>query len=226
VNSSGSSPGTTPQSQTAYAVGTNRRSTASASAGVLGPVSADSDQNAQSTCAATWTATWVGNTATDTPGLYVLDEIKSKSAAVSIAGNGGSSLVTTGSTTLLASQDPTTVTPLAGTPVVTTTIDTSDAGHYVFSYERTTDTRTVTTTPTAGMAESVNDTTHIVHVYLASYFTAHCTDPTRATLTFTVPSADITATAHLLSGSVTGASATASGSISDAFNNYAVWGAN
>ena len=155
----------------------------------------------------------------------MLDEIKSTGASVSTAGAGGGGNVTSGSTTLLTVQDPTGLTALPGTPTVTATIDaTSDPGHIVFSYDRTTDTRTLATDGsgnTTGYTESTNDTTHIVHVYTPAYFAAHFTDPTQIALSFTPPPLSVSATATLLGGSLAGASVSASGSVGDAFMNYA-----
>ncbi|HEY3330625.1 MAG TPA: hypothetical protein VGK19_11425 [Capsulimonadaceae bacterium] len=228
VQSSGTSPGTTGNA-TAYASATNRRTSISAAAGVAGPQSADNAQAATSTATGTWTATWVGNTNTAYPGLCVLDETRTKNASVAVNGTGYSALVTSGTTTLLAAQDPTGLDELPGTPTVTATIDTSEAGHIAFSYDRVTDKRTITRDANdvaTGMTEAINNTTHIVHVYLPSYFTAHFTDPKLCSIVFTPPPLDLTASASLTAGALTGTSATASGSISDAFAKYGLWSNN
>jgi hypothetical protein len=95
----------------------------------------------------------------------------------------------------------------------------------VFSYERKTDMLTVATdgaTPPnpTGETESVNDTTHLVHVYTPAWFAANFTDPTQIKLNFTVASTDATATSTLLDGSVAGASVSASGTVGDEFQSY------
>ncbi|HEY3330622.1 MAG TPA: hypothetical protein VGK19_11410 [Capsulimonadaceae bacterium] len=225
MQSSGTSPGTTGDA-TAYSSGTNRRTSISAAAGVAGPQSADNAQSATSTASGTWTATWVGNTNLVYPALYVLDETRTKNASVAVNCTGYSALVTTGTTTLLAAQDPTGLEPLDGAPTVTATIDTSEAGHIAFIYDRVTDKRTVThdaNSVATGMTEAINNTTHTVHVYLPSYFTAHFTDPKLCSIVFTPPPLDLTASAGLLAGALAGTSATASGSISDAFAKYGMW---
>jgi hypothetical protein len=189
-------------------------------------IGADNAQAATSTATGTWTATWVGNTNLVYPGLYVLDEIKSKNASVSMNGTGYSALVTTGTTTLLAAQDPGSVEPMDGAPTLTATIDTTETGHIAFTYDRVTDKRTIThdaNSVATGMTEAINNTTHIVHVYLPSYFTAHFTDPKLCSIVFTPPPLDLTASAGLTAGALTGTSATASGSISDAFAKYGLW---
>jgi hypothetical protein len=219
----GQSPGSTPASPTAYAVGTTDLTSVSAAAGVIGAQSASNTQTAQSTCSGTWTATFNGNTGSAWPQLYVLDEIASQSASVAVTGAYSGS-VSTANGTLLAAADPSTETALDGLPGIVTSIDaTTDPGHIVFIYDRATDTRTLTQsgTTTTGYTESLNDTKHIVHVYTPAYFAAHFTDPTQIVLTF-APSACLTATATLPAGAPASASCVVSGSVSDAFSNYAV----
>jgi hypothetical protein len=206
---------------TAIMFARNKLTNIFANAAAMGPTSSASTVTANATCSATWSATWSGNSFTSKPGMYVLDEVKSRSADVAISSAGDTAVATSGGATLLSAQNPVGLTSYSTLPIITDTVDSSDPGHYVFRIDRRTDERKVGVDARGGgLTERVNDTTHIIHVFTPAYFDAHFTDPKLIKMSMIIPQTDVDATVTLHAGAPAGATAEAAGTVSDEYRNY------
>jgi hypothetical protein len=207
----------------AYSSSAANFTTATASAASAGPVSTDTPETATSACSGPWTATWIPNTAGAYPGLYVIDEDASQSVSVEVSGTGtGSASASIGSGLSLSSDPLASAEALAGSPVLTDTIDTSTAGLINFGYDNTNHSLILAQSGTTTIAyvERQSDTLRTVHVYTPAYFAQNFAAGVQIVINLASPSPSVTATADAPPGTTSGVGWAASALAGDTFSSY------